>query len=66
MIIFVVCWVVSFFVSFLALQALDRECHTVSNYSIWSNLLTASVPVVNVLIALIALKHLKEKGEDRQ
>jgi hypothetical protein len=66
MIIFVVCWIASFFASFLVLQAFDRECHTVSKYSIWSNLLTASVPVVNVLIALIALKHLKEKGEDRQ
>jgi hypothetical protein len=66
MIIFVAFWIVSFLVSFLVLQAFDRECHTVSNYSIWSNLLTASVPVVNVLIALIALKHLKEKGEDRQ
>jgi hypothetical protein len=60
MAIFVAVWIVTFFASFLSLQAFDREHQSVSKYSIWANLTIASIPVFNVVIALLALIHLKE------
>jgi hypothetical protein len=52
MAIFVAFWIVSFLASFLVLQAFDREHQFVSKYSIWANLIVASIPVLNVLLAL--------------
>ena len=57
--VLVACWVVTFFASFLAFQAFDREHQFVSKYSIWSNLIVASIPVLNILLGLFALSRLK-------